>query len=276
MITGYFRILCLRGVLALALPVLPLAGSAAPADEQALIGQLRTNYMAMVSAEHEYRTQRESGLLNSREAADYAAYVARLHRIVAEDCRSVMEAGLGVPRGIVCPAVQAMPMAADIDLVAERTRVEKTGDLDARLMAELGDFDEMLLREQERVKASAPRTDTGAGGGAGGGGVTGTSGDAAADGATGSAGEGAQSASQGSGARASGSGAAGSSQSRGATAPGSWNKSGGTGGQPEDIPDGSDDDVVARQLREAAEKETDPELKEKLWEEYRRYKQGTR
>jgi hypothetical protein len=29
-------------------------------------------------------------------------------------------------------------------------------------------------------------------------------------------------------------------------------------------------------LREAAEKETDPELKEKLWEEYRKYKQGTR
>jgi len=44
---------------------------------------------------------------------------------------------------------------------------------------------------------------------------------------------------------------------------------------PEDIPDGSDDDVVARQLREAAEKETDPELREKLWEEYRRYKAGT-
>ena len=45
--------------------------------------------------------------------------------------------------------------------------------------------------------------------------------------------------------------------------------------QPADIPDGSDDDVVARQLREAAEKETDPELKAKLWEEYRRYKRGT-
>jgi hypothetical protein len=45
---------------------------------------------------------------------------------------------------------------------------------------------------------------------------------------------------------------------------------------PRDIPAGDDDDVVARQLREAAEKETSPELKEKLWEEYRRYKQGTR
>jgi hypothetical protein len=43
---------------------------------------------------------------------------------------------------------------------------------------------------------------------------------------------------------------------------------------PADIPDGSDDDIVARQLREAAMKETDPKLREKLWDEYRKYKQG--
>ena len=43
---------------------------------------------------------------------------------------------------------------------------------------------------------------------------------------------------------------------------------------PADIPDGSNDDIIARQLREAAEKETDPELKKKLWDEYRRYKSG--
>jgi hypothetical protein len=35
-----------------------------------------------------------------------------------------------------------------------------------------------------------------------------------------------------------------------------------------------DDDIVARQLREAAEKETDPVLKEKLWKEYHDYKKG--
>ena len=35
-----------------------------------------------------------------------------------------------------------------------------------------------------------------------------------------------------------------------------------------------DDDIVARQLREAAEKETDPELKAKLWKEYRDYKKS--
>lgn len=43
---------------------------------------------------------------------------------------------------------------------------------------------------------------------------------------------------------------------------------------PDDVGDGQDDDIVARQLREAAESETDPELREKLWEEYRAYKRN--
>jgi hypothetical protein len=40
---------------------------------------------------------------------------------------------------------------------------------------------------------------------------------------------------------------------------------------PSDIPNGRDDDVVARQLREAAMAESDPELREALWDEYRNY-----
>jgi hypothetical protein len=40
---------------------------------------------------------------------------------------------------------------------------------------------------------------------------------------------------------------------------------------PGDIPSGRDDDVVARQLREAAMSEPDPELREALWQEYRNY-----
>lgn len=40
--------------------------------------------------------------------------------------------------------------------------------------------------------------------------------------------------------------------------------------------DKADDDIVARQLREAAENEADPELKEKLWKEYEDYKKNTR
>ena len=43
---------------------------------------------------------------------------------------------------------------------------------------------------------------------------------------------------------------------------------------PDDIPDARDDDIIARQLREAATDEQDPTLKERLWEEYKRYKRG--
>jgi hypothetical protein len=39
---------------------------------------------------------------------------------------------------------------------------------------------------------------------------------------------------------------------------------------PEDIGDGRNDDIVLRQIREAATNESDPVLREKLWEEYRR------
>ncbi len=46
----------------------------------------------------------------------------------------------------------------------------------------------------------------------------------------------------------------------------------GSGKAPEDIPDANNDDVVAAQIRLAAEIETDPEKKAKLWNEYRKYK----
>lgn len=41
---------------------------------------------------------------------------------------------------------------------------------------------------------------------------------------------------------------------------------------PEDIPPANNDDVVAKQIREAAIGEQDPQKQAKLWNEYRRYK----
>ena len=41
---------------------------------------------------------------------------------------------------------------------------------------------------------------------------------------------------------------------------------------PEDIPSGNDDDIVARQLREAAMREAAPDVRKALWNEYRKYK----
>jgi len=47
-----------------------------------------------------------------------------------------------------------------------------------------------------------------------------------------------------------------------------------TSAVPPDLTDASGDDIIARQLREAALKERDPELREKLWDEYRKYKRN--
>ena len=46
----------------------------------------------------------------------------------------------------------------------------------------------------------------------------------------------------------------------------------GNGKIPEDIPSADNDDAIAAQIRKAAELETDPEIREKLWDEYRKYK----
>ena len=50
------------------------------------------------------------------------------------------------------------------------------------------------------------------------------------------------------------------------------NGSGDTKYTPPDIPDASNDDIVAKQLRELAESEADLELREKYWNQYRKYK----
>ena len=247
-----------------------LAACAAAAHDGQLLDRLRIDHAAMVAAEQDFHRRRQNGSLNGVEAADYAAYVARLHRWVAEDCVALAGAGLPQPPELGCP-LQPPPMLAPaaIDQAGEQSADEQLAVLDAELIAGLGEFDEMLLREQQRVRAAAPMTDAagGAGGGAGDAGMAdGAEGAEGAEGTEGATGEyGAESAG-GRGASAGNAGGAG---------PGSRRQQGGQG-TPRDIPDGSDDDVVARQLREAAEKETDPELKEKLWEEYRKYKQGTR
>lgn len=48
----------------------------------------------------------------------------------------------------------------------------------------------------------------------------------------------------------------------------------GNGAVANETADGNDDDIVARRLRKAAEQETDPELKDKLWKEYVEYKKN--
>lgn len=79
-----------------------------------------------------------------------------------------------------------------------------------------------------------------------------------------------QGSSEGGSDRAGGQGAARGQQSSGGSA--SENEQSEIIPLPEDVGDGRGDDIVLRQIRDAAMKETDPILREKLWDEYRRIK----
>jgi len=229
--------------------------------------QLRADWAALQAVEQDF--DRRVTSLTQVEADDYRAYIRRLQERLAKKCARLTAAGVALPTEVSCPQ-EGFPVGpAAIDQQREQTPAEATSALDAELGADLGEFDQRLLMEQERVKAKASKSAGGGGaGGAGGAGAT-----TAAGAGSGTA-----------GATATGpsSGAPGSASEGSRERPASGAAGGPGGGQttvssaPPDIPDGSDDDVVARQLREAAEKETDPELKKKLWEEYRKYKKGTR
>jgi hypothetical protein len=141
------------------------------------------------------------------------------------------------------------------------TPAEQVAVLDAQLEQGTGEFDSMILEEQanqrqtarERGPTSAPETEQASGSAGGGTGYGGSQpyGEGTAD----------------AGGYSTGGGMGGASGGGG-----SMPKNTAKYPPPADIPDGDDDDVVARQLREAAMREPDPAVREKLWDEYRKYK----
>jgi len=139
--------------------LLLLSAATACAATGRLLEQLRSDHAALISAEQDFHNRRERGTLKGAEVVDYAAYVARLHRQVAEDCVALTDSGIPAPPDISCPTTPAVVLApAPVDQAGERTSAEKTADLDAELFNGMGEFDEMLLREQERIKAASPHT----------------------------------------------------------------------------------------------------------------------
>ena len=138
-------------------------------------------------------------------------------------------------------------------------RAEQLGE---ELDQSVGDFDEALGEEQRQV-SSVGRDTEGFGDGSGGGGGSISLGEQEAGASGGSSGGGA-------GAGAGSGGAAGSSQSQAGPLDGMSDQEI-QARTPDDIEVNQFEDIVARQLREAALAEDDPELRERLWEEYRKY-----
>ncbi|MGI9537406.1 MAG: hypothetical protein ACR2PB_10060 [Desulfocapsaceae bacterium] len=178
-----------------------------------------------------------------------------------------------LPCGNSGESVPGGPRFDSVPDFSGQTSEEKVASLDQELTTTLGEFDDMLLKEQERAAAHIPRQRESGGAGhygqATGGEQSGTESGGRA---------GVQEQPPGSRTAESDSG----DEAKGEMEQGKPTEGAG-GGEADSsrLPpaEGSkelseDDDVVARQLREAAEQETDPEVKEKLWEEYRKYKEG--
>jgi len=260
-----------------------LAFNASAAELSQQQAQLLERYTQLLSARENLQHSLALGELKQTEIADYRAWIQQLDTRVIQACQQLSAADkASLPTDLPCEQLMHQrSAAANININTEATEAEKTALIVDQLATSLGTFDEQLLQEQARIKAKTPLSDSSggaSGGGASGGADSGTlaenaNSDSDVDGSTPSASESTANASTDSQNRSSESSATPGSSGR----QGAPQKTSGTAGKssPKDIPDGSDDDVVARQIREAAEKEKDPVLKEKLWEEYRRYKAGT-
>lgn len=205
--------------------------------------------------------QRESiaNRLSDTEIKEYGTFIHYLGGRINYYCRELeRKVKAGDLRDLPCghrrseeqPEPQHLPLQPD-EIVTEQ---DKADDLESSLQASLGQFDEMLLREQEDIARQQVQKGVLEQSGRQSGDFQGTKG-----------------------------GAAEARKPNNQNGSESTDRVGGAGegrqksGEDEDdnrknVDD--EDDIVARQLREAAEKETDPEIKEKLWEEYRKYKKG--
>ncbi len=262
--------------------------AASDAELQAARQELRLRAATERRMRRDFETLLGDSQMSATEIDEFENYLARLGKMVDEQRRLVASLG-GTSVDSATGSSQAAALPADFD--RGQTDDEKIALLDAELGSSLSEFDEKLLREQKElaeksrsVSASGsgeqPERGEGASGKAGDGegegekaaGEAGESGSESAAGGAGGDAESEQQAESGQQSGTGGEGAEGNEQVASAGGASGDGRHAGKTPTPADIPDGKDDDIVARQLREAAENEQDPELREKLWEEYRKYK----
>ena len=255
---------------------------------------------------HDLAEEKQNAALGETQQKDYEKFIIFLTIKIDEYCQQLRtETGESSVKDLPCPGGgQAF---GSVQPGSVQTSEEQVAELESLLIDSLEQFDEKLLKEEGRLAAKQPRDrETGYGysgsqGQGSGGGTTGIgqtsgldSGGSETAGSERTAGQGQEDTEVGGsrsggetgasartagekGSETAGAGAD-SGEGAGPTAGGSGaGQSGGSSSQPGNVElDTGNDDIVARQLREAAEKETDPELKKKLWEEYRKYKEGIR
>ena len=251
----------------------------------------------------ELNRYRASGETSPERIALYETYLDRVRQLTEEKRKQVLQLEKARPRPASAAGVHPAapdPPPPDLDIPEDR-ELDKLRALQRELDQSIAAFDDMLLTESEvaRVQselkmkqlaqeaaqaARSLREDKGGGAegsegsetglesgtsSSGGGEETGdTSGEDGMEGIEGDSGE---AAAQEGGPKETG---GGRYRDKGRVKPAAGQGGQAPAGDGAQAEAAQDDDIVARQLREAAEKETDPALKEKLWKEYYDYKKG--
>jgi len=271
------------------------ARPATAAEIEVVVAELIASNAEWRRNDRDYRRQRDQGHLSGSEAAEFAQFVAGLRHRMLADCERLRDLG-GDPSelAIDCGEVDSQADGSAGSAVLPEggpalTEEEKSASLDNELREIEAELDELLAIRQNELSVirrspsssvsaiggrSAGRRNGDQNGGQGGG-QNSAGGGAAATGDGKRGGESGEMAdarnaetSAGTGGNSAGESGAGPGSAK-SGAPRSAQRGSGKW-------DGADDDILARQLREAAESEPDSVLKDKLWEEYRKYKESTR
>ncbi len=209
---------------------------------------------------------------------EYTVFVEYLSFQISEYCEQLVENyGKEAIRNLPCySSTNASAYKIETpDKKEYATAEEQIDSLDNELMAALGNFDEMLLDEEEMIAQNSRKNNQNGGGKnsasrAGSGTVEGVRKRSEKQQQSGDVDKENSQAAKGNNKQPSGTGR----ENRPGTARGKGKESQKQKQNRRRL-DQIDDDIVARQLKEAAEQETDPELKEKLWNEYYKYKHNT-
>jgi hypothetical protein len=265
---------------------LSTASAALPnADLVAALEKLRLSSGELLREDKIYRTARKKSNLSQIEMEEYAQFIAGLRLRLFKQCEVVRKLN-GAEKGkeYGCQNIKIAKGGGSSEVLTDvlnrkaLTEEENRQALDAKLSALEADIDEALLKRQRSIKEKATNSGeaSGGGGGAGSSVSSGASGkkraSASGGGATSGPGKKYQKAKKNS--KKTGPSSA-PTKSVGQTSPTGGMRTASKGSpRRQGTDDGNDDDIIARQLREAAEKEMDPVLKKKLWDEYRKYREA--
>jgi hypothetical protein len=281
-----FRRILLAGILWLGLATWAYGASLDEVKSRLQLARenLRISEATEARIASELEKLKNSGTASPEVLRDYEAYLARAREMVAENRKMVKEmevayAKLAPPRQPASSSTTAKEGNITDPRIPDEEELDEKASLEREFNDSLAAFDEMLLEKWDEILATSAKKMRDLSEEVG---ETAEHSGQEAEGEETSPGGGASEAQEGTEETGEGemrSGKETEAQEAAAESGESESKGEDKGRtltqKQRRTYDGHDDDIVARQLREAAERETDPELKEKLWKEYEEYKKGS-